>query len=72
MQDAVRYQLSDCFGEIHKQLDLIRFHVEDTEDPEALEILESMERGCLGPMRQLRLKLDVPYEREPKRRESPF
>lgn len=57
-----RKLISNAFNKLHEQLSVVRSHVESLEDPDAREILESMEFGLLAPMRRLRVHLDIPYD----------
>jgi hypothetical protein len=54
--------ISNTFAKLHEQLSSLRSHVEALEDPDALAGLESVEFGLLGPMRRLRLYLEIPYD----------
>jgi hypothetical protein len=55
--------ISNCFDKLHEQLSILRAHVESLDDPVARSLLESMECGLFAPMRKLRLRLDIPYDR---------
>ncbi len=57
-----RKLMSNSFNKLHEQLSLIRSHVDEINDPEARQLLNSMEFGMLAPMRRLRLRLDIPYD----------
>jgi len=68
-----RKLMSNSFNKLHEQLSILRAHVETLDDPEARELLESMEFGLLAPMRKMRLHLDIPYdwhEQKPGAREA--
>lgn len=57
-----RKLMSNSFNKLHEQLSLLRTHVDEIADPEARQLLNSMEFGLLAPMRKLRLRLDIPYD----------
>ncbi len=55
MHTDSRKLISNAFDKMHEQLSLIRSHVEETDDPVAQKLMESMEFGLLAPMRKLRI-----------------
>jgi hypothetical protein len=57
-----RKLISNAFAKLHEQLSVVRGHVEAMDDPDAEDLMESMEIGLLAPMRRLRLRLDIPYD----------
>ncbi|MCX5861668.1 MAG: hypothetical protein WCG29_11730 [Desulfomonile sp.] len=65
-----RKLMSNSFNKLHEQLSLIRSHVDEINDPEARQLLNSMEFGMLAPMRRLRLRLDIPYDWHEQRSEK--
>ncbi|MBI5569306.1 MAG: hypothetical protein HY914_05110 [Desulfomonile tiedjei] len=57
-----RKLISNSFNKLHEQLSVVRSHVESLDDPDARNLLDSMEFGLLAPMRRLRLHLNIPYD----------
>jgi len=62
MRTDSRKLISNSFDKLHEQISLIRSHVDESEDPVAQKLMESMEFGLLAPMRKLRNHLDIPYD----------
>lgn len=57
-----RKLISNAFSKLHEQISLVRCHVEAMDDPDAEDLMETMEIGLLAPMRRLRRRLDIPYD----------
>ncbi len=50
-----------AFDKIHEQLSIIRAHVDELKNVEAVKHFSAMEIGMLAPMRHLRQALNIPY-----------
>ena len=57
-----RRLISNAFNKIHEQLSIVRSHIENLDSHEADKLMEAMDFGVLGPMRKMRLLLDIPYD----------
>jgi hypothetical protein len=58
------WQLNLCFDAFHRTLTLLRHHIEELDDSQALELVDEIEFRTLAPIRKLRLLLDIPYPEE--------
>ena len=56
------HAISNCFDQLHTYLGLLRVHFEALDDEEVMELFFEMETGTLAPMRELRKKLNIPFE----------